>query len=168
MDILIRFAEKEELEKVNILRKQVNDLHVNGRPDIFREGFCTQMQDHIYTMYESENSDIIVAVSGDDILGFATVEYILKPLSPYSLERKIYQICEFGVDKKHHRKGIATKLVDFMKQDAASKGYSRIELDVWEFNETAIEFYNAIGFKPYRRYMELPIWIIIPNVNFRY
>ena len=115
------------------------------------------MQDHIYTMYESENSDIIVAVSGDDILGFATVEYILKPLSPYSLERKIYQICEFGVDKKHHRKGIATKLVDFIKQDAASKGYSRIELDVWEFNETAIEFYNAIGFKPYRRYMELPI-----------
>ena len=49
------------------------------------------------------------------------------------------------------------KLVDFIKQDAASKGYSRIELDVWEFNETAIEFYNAIGFKPYRRYMELPI-----------
>lgn len=38
MDILIRFAEKEELRKVNMIRKQVNDLHVNGRPDIFREG----------------------------------------------------------------------------------------------------------------------------------
>ncbi len=38
MDILIRFAEKEELRKVNMIRKQVNDLHLNGRPDIFREG----------------------------------------------------------------------------------------------------------------------------------
>ncbi len=157
MNITIRFAKKDELEKVNTLRKQVNDLHVKGRPDIFRPGFCIEMQNHIYTMFESCESDIIVAVYDDNILGFATVEYILKPLSPYNLERKIYRICEFGVDKNHYRKGIATKLVDFIKQDAISKGYSKIELDVWEFNETAIEFYNAIGFKSYRKHMELTI-----------
>ena len=31
----IRFARKEELEQVNKLRKQVNDLHVAGKPDVF-------------------------------------------------------------------------------------------------------------------------------------
>ena len=36
---MIRFAEEKDLERVNELRKQVNDVHVNGRPDIFKPGF---------------------------------------------------------------------------------------------------------------------------------
>lgn len=30
--------------------------------------------------------------------GFATIEYIFKEKSPYGLQRKFYQIAEFGVD----------------------------------------------------------------------
>lgn len=157
MDINVRFVKRDELEKVNIIRKQVNELHVSGRPDIFRPGFCQEIQEHIYEQFDSENSDVIVAVCGDEICGFATVQYIKKPLSPYSLERKIYQVEEFGVDIKHHRQGIATAIVSFIRNDALSKGYDKVELDMWEFNETAFEFYNAMGFKTYRRYMELDI-----------
>lgn len=28
------------------------------------------------------------------------------------------------------------------------------KVDVWEFNEGALEFYESVGFKTYRRYME--------------
>lgn len=42
---MIRFAREEELEKVNELRKEVNDVHVVGRPDIFKPGFDTALQD---------------------------------------------------------------------------------------------------------------------------
>ena len=37
--IIIRFAKESELVRVNELRKQVNDLHVEGKPEIFRAGF---------------------------------------------------------------------------------------------------------------------------------
>jgi hypothetical protein len=37
--MMIRFAEAGDLKRVNELRKQVNDLHVNGRPDVFKPGF---------------------------------------------------------------------------------------------------------------------------------
>ncbi len=35
--LTVRYAKREELESVNRIRKQVNDVRVTGRPDIFRE-----------------------------------------------------------------------------------------------------------------------------------
>ena len=157
MDIIVRFAKKDDLEMVNVYRKQVNDLHVAGRPDVFKAGFCTEMQEFVYKQFESNTSDIIVAEYDGDIVGFATVNHIVKPSSPYSCERKIYQISEFGVDENHQRKGIATLIMNFIKTDAKNKGFSNVELDVYEFNKKAIEFYKTVGFTTYRRYLELNI-----------
>ena len=44
-----------------------------------------------------------------------------------------------------------------MKKDAVKKGFPRMELDMWEFNEGALKFYENAGFQTYRRYMELPL-----------
>ena len=92
-----------------------------------------------------------------EIAGFATVEYLDKPESPYNLARKMYHVEEFGVAPQFHRKGVATALVAYMKRDAAQRGYPRIELDMWEFNQGALAFYENVGFQTYRRYMEL--WV---------
>ena len=37
------------------------------------------------------------------------------------------------------------------------KGFDRVELNMWEFNSSALEFYEAMGFRTYRRYMELKL-----------
>ncbi len=42
---MVRFAEEKDIIRVNELRKQVNDIHVEGRPDIFKAGFCRELQD---------------------------------------------------------------------------------------------------------------------------
>lgn len=55
-NLVIRYAKREELESVNKIREQVNEVHVNGRPDIFREdgwpfikqSICTSP--HLYTI----------------------------------------------------------------------------------------------------------------------
>ena len=155
MLLTVRFAKYGELERINELRRQVNELHVNGRPDIFRAGFCKELQTHIYDAYESDNRAVIAALYDNVVCGFATVIYMTKPESPYNIERKIYQVEEFGVDAEFRRHGIGTALVDFMKKDAAQKGFNRIELDMWAFNKTAQLFYEAAGFTTYRRYMEI-------------
>lgn len=33
---MVRFAEEKDLVRVNELRKQVNDIHANARPDILK------------------------------------------------------------------------------------------------------------------------------------
>lgn len=151
---MIRFATKEDIERVNELRKQVNDVHTNGRPDMFQPGFAQEIQNLAYEMIESEERDILVAVRDEVICGFACVGYVVRPTSPYMKERKFYHVDEFGVDKAHRRQGIATELFAFIKQDAKEKGFERIELDVWNFNEDAIKFYESVGFLTLRRYLE--------------
>ena len=45
----------------------------------------------------------------------------------------------------------------FCKQEAKNRGFDRLELDVWEFNECAMKFYDFVGFKTYREYKEMNI-----------
>ena len=155
--IEVRPAKREELERVNELRRMVNDLHVQGRPDIFRPGFNEALQRHLYDEFDDENTDILVALADGEICGFATVQYIHRPESPYCLAREFYRVEEFGVDAAHRRRGVATALVDYMKADARARGFARLELDVWAFNDSALAFYEAAGFTTYRRYMEMKV-----------
>lgn len=151
---MIRYATSEELERVNVLRRQVNEVHCNGRPDIFKSGFCSELQEYIYTLWESDNSDVIVALRNGEICGYACVDYVEKPESPYNLSRRFYHINEFGVDEKYRRQGVATELFNFIKKEATNKNFDKLELDMWEFNEEALKFYESVGFITYRRYME--------------
>ncbi|RKM59192.1 GNAT family N-acetyltransferase [Butyrivibrio sp. CB08] len=151
----IRFAKETELDRVNEIRKQVNDVHVTGKPEVFKPGFSKELQDFIKVIWDDPEQEIVVAVEDDDICGFAILHHINKPENPFMWERDFLDIDEFCVDEKHRRKGVATKLIDFIKKYAKEKGYGRLELNMWEFNESALEFYESVGFETYRRYMEI-------------
>lgn len=157
MSLSVRYAKREELERVNELRRMVNELHAENRPDIFRPGFCEELQQHVYQVFEAQGSDVLVTCVDDTICGFAIVEYIDRPQSPYMCARRFYHIQEFGVDAAFRRCGVATALIDFCRSEAKRMQFERMELDVWAFNADAIKFYEAMGFQPYRNYMEVKI-----------
>ena len=152
---MVRLATINDLERVNELREQVNALHVNSRPDHFKGGWNEELQNHAKAFLEAENKDILVAERNGVICGMACVDYIDLPENPYRFARKFCRVGEFCVDKSFQRQGVATELVEFMKKHAKEKGFSQIELDVWEFNPEAKEFYEAVGFSCIRRYMEM-------------
>src|SRR5574344_2123183 len=95
---MIRFAEKQDLYKVNELRKQVNDVHAEGRPDIFKSGFHEELSDYIYTIWADENQKIVVADLDGEICGFAVINIISKAENPFTYARRYLDIDEFGVD----------------------------------------------------------------------
>ena len=155
MEIRIRPANEADTEAVNRLRAQVNALHVQGRPDIFKPGFGEALQNHLAAYFDSETNGVLVAEAGDRIIGFAMVDYIDRPASDYNLTRRFYHVAEFGVDPAWQRRGVASALMQSMQADARARGFQKIELDVWAFNEGALAFYEAMGFQTYRRFMEL-------------
>lgn len=151
---MVRFAEEKDIPRINELRRQVSEFHAAGRPDIFKPGFCRELQDRAYTLLRGEESDVLVAERDGVICGMACIEYLHKQESPYCHPRNVYYVTEFGVDEAYQRRGVGRELMDFMEADARSKGYPRIELDMWTFNRTAQAFYEALGFHTYRLYME--------------
>lgn len=153
----IRFAKKSELPAVNAVREQVHRLHAEGRPDIFRRKFGRKLAAHIYDTFRGASSKIVVAKSEGVIVGFATLQVVDKPRSPYIKARRFLRVEEIGVDKAHRRHGIGRALLDFIKQYAADSGFDTVELDVWEFNEDALRFYESVGFRTYRRILEFKL-----------
>ena len=154
---MVRFAEEKDLDIINELRKQVNDIHVEGRPDVFKAGFGSEIRDFAKVIMDGENSDIIVAEHNGVICGMVCVDYVNKTETPYSKARSFYHVQEIAVDANHRRQGVAKELLDFMITDARKRKLEKIELDVWELNDSAIEFYQAVGFRQTRRWMEYEI-----------
>ena len=153
----VRFAREDELPRVNELRRQVNDIHVAGKPEVFKPGFPRELQDHIFTIWNDPEQKIAVCEREGEIRGFAVLHHIVKPENPFMWTRDYLDIDEFCVDAACRRQGIATEMIDFIRAYAKGKGYSRIELNMWEFNRDALSFYEAAGFSTYRRYMEMKI-----------
>lgn len=118
---MVRFAEEKDLDIINELRKQVNDIHVEGRPDVFKAGFGREIRDFAKVIINGENSDIIVAERSGVICGMVCVDYVNKPETPYSKARNFYHVQEIAVDVNHRRQGVAKDLLEFMIADAKKK-----------------------------------------------
>ena len=153
--VTVRFAREEDLERVNELRKQVNDVHVAGKPDVFKPGFCEELRNHIHTIWAHPNEKIAVAEINGQVCGFAVLNHIVRPENPFMFERDFLDIDEFGVDEGCRRQGAAAAMIRFIREWAKEQGFRRLELNMWEFNRGALAFYEAAGFTTYRRYMEI-------------
>ena len=153
----IRFAREDELDRVNELRRQVNELHVAGKPEVFKPGFCDDLRDYIRTIFHDPEQKIVVAAENEAVCGFAVLHHIFKPENPFMFERDFLDIDEFCVDETRRRQGVASAMVRFIKDFAKEQGFHRIELNMWEFNRDALAFYEAAGFTTFRRYMEMMI-----------
>ena len=153
--VSIRFAVPDDFAQINHLRKQVNDLHVAGKPEIFKEGFPEELRDYLYSIFSDPRKKIVVCQLDEKLCAFAVLHHISRPETPYMRQRDYLDIDEFGVDEACQRQGVGTAMIAFIRRYAAEKGIRRIELNMWEFNQKALAFYEELGFTTFRRYMEM-------------
>lgn len=153
---MIRFATLNDLEQVNIIRKEVNDLHVQGEPSVFK-GFTKDIENYVKEFIKDDNKKLLLCENDGIICGYAMLEFTIKPESVYRYEQKFVDVHELGVLKSCQSKGYGKMLINTIKELAKQFGYPKIELNMWEFNKTALNFYEKTGFKTYRRYMKIEI-----------
>ena len=150
--ITIREAGLEELPRIAALKRQIHDVHVKGRPDLFTPYHdLSDFAEHS----AAKGCSLLLAEACGEPVGFVMLQYVDRPASPYMKARKFVHVEEFCVDENHQRMGVGMKLMQALKQLAREKGYPRIELDVWSFNEGAKQFYEAAGMQPFRTFREM-------------
>ena len=152
---MIRFANIEDIEQVNIIRKEVNDLHVKGEPNIFKPGFCKEMQEFVKTFLNNENKMLLVCEENKQICAYAMLEIVTKEETPYRYKLKFLEIQEIGTLSTKQGKGYGKALIEKIKQIATENNIKNIDLNVWTFNKQALEFYKKTGFETYRNYLRL-------------
>lgn len=151
---MVRFARKEDYEAINALRAPVCALHSNGYPALFKPVFAKDHQERVLKMMEDPEQDVLVAEENGQLLGFTMVEYIKREETNSMYAVHEAHIVEIGVDETSQGKGIGTALIQAVKDAAKVRGCRSVQLDVWEFNKSALRFYEKLGFVTLRRKME--------------
>lgn len=151
---MVRFAKEDDLPQVNVIRRQVNELHATGRPDIFKRGFDGEVVEMAAAYMRREDCGVVVCERDGRICGFAMLRDITRPESPYMHARRYLDVDEFGVDEGCCRQGVGHELMQWLRAYAREQGFGKLELNMWAFNEGALKFYEREGFVTYRRYME--------------
>lgn len=98
-------------------------------------------------------SDIIIAESDGTLIGLAALFEKRVPATSGRKRQSFVEIAILVVSSRHRGRGIGRSLVDRAERWTRERGLSECELGVWEFNETALRFYESVGFVTARRRM---------------
>ncbi|MFC7321040.1 GNAT family N-acetyltransferase [Halobacillus campisalis] len=155
MDLSIRTAEKNDYESLLPLFKQVHELHVAERPDLYKENSTPVEQEFFESQLIDNQQHIFVAVIGNDIVGVIVTKEEETPENSFVKARKVLFINSLCVDETHRKKGVGKKLTTYVFDFGRSLRVDSIELGVFEKNKSAIEFYKSMGMTTKSRKMEI-------------
>lgn len=144
MEIIIETPNLNDLNQINKLAKQVHDIHVNWRPDLFKKVEEVISREQLEELIA--NKEIFVAKLENRIVGYVTIKIVEKtnPSMRYRVQISIEAIC---VDEKARGKGIGTKLLEYVREYGKQNGCTDMYLTVNEENENAINLYEKFGFR---------------------
>ena len=152
----IRLATTRDIPRIHELLTQVNNIHANGRPDLFKKGNRKYTDEQLESIIaDTEHSPIFVMANDNDmVLGycFGIVEEIINDNNRTDV--KTLYIDDLCVDEKYRRQHIAKRLYDYVLEYARKNGFYNITLNVWECNPGARAFYDTCGMKPLKTYLE--------------
>lgn len=139
---MLQLATPVDREAVNIIAKQVHDMHVAWRPDIYEsveEPYTeTRFADAI------RNRQIYIAKLADEVVGFVALNQCTYDW-PGVVTRKVMMVEEFGVHQACRGHGIGKAMMEDIHALAKAFRCSDLQLRVYPQNDDAIGFYQHCG-----------------------
>ncbi len=153
--ISITRATNIHIKDIRKLLEQVLMVHHNGRPDLFRANTRKYSDTDLEKILQDPERPVFVAVDKrEQVLGYAFCVYDLHPDDPILTDIRTLYIDDICVDEQHRRKGIASRLYEYVLEYAGEERFERVTLNVWSCNPGALKFYEHCGMVPYRVGME--------------
>ena len=151
---MIRRAEEKDIDRLNELLYQVQKLHAEGRPDIFKLGAKKYTTEELSTIIADDRTPIFVYEDEGLLMGYAFCIYQVTEENTQLHERKVLYIDDLCVDEAYRRRHIGQRLYDFVLDTAKKNGCDSVTLNVWAVNPGAENFYRRMGMQPLKTYME--------------
>ena len=152
MNIQIRLANKNDYESVIRIMSQVQDMHVEWRPDIYKPNENLIPEDVFEKIIE--NGTFYVAEENGTVVG--VLEIVFRHVeSPSHVTRDFIFVDSMAIDEKYRGLGIGHQMFDFLKELKKEKNLDGIELQVNARNYAAYEMYKKCGFTEKSINMEL-------------
>lgn len=152
MNTIVRSAGREDYNAVITILNQVQQMHVDWRPDIYRPNDNLIPEESFEKLAESDT--FFVAEMDGTIVG--VLEIVFRHIeSPSHVTRNVIFIDTMAVDEKYRGMGIGHLFFDKVKEIREEKHCDGIELQVNAKNKAAYEMYRKYGFTEKSINMEL-------------
>lgn len=152
---MIRYAEEKDITKIGELLLQVDMVHHNGRPDIFKIG-RKYSDEELKILLKDKSRPILVAVDeSDEVLGYCFCIYQQHENNSVLTDIKTLYIDDLCVDEKCRGNHIGKELYEAAVCLAKESRCHNLTLNVWSCNTSAMGFYESCGLVPQKVGMEL-------------
>ncbi len=152
---MVRRAKISDIPRILELLIQVDMVHHNGRPDIFKGPATKYNEEELKSIIADDHTPVFVWTDETDIpLGHAfcihkqiTDDHVLTDI------RTLY-IDDICVDEAARGRHIGRDLYDHVIEYARGSGCYNVTLNVWSCNPSALRFYEKMGLVPQKIGME--------------
>ena len=150
---MIRKANKNDIGRIIELLHQVDMVHHEIRPDLFKPYTTKYNEQELEALLDNDSNPIFVYDDGE-VLGHAYCQITDVKSHKLLQDAKTLYIDDICVDEKARGKHVGKALYEFVRDYAKSIGCYNMTLNVWEGNDPALSFYKNMGMKVQKTGME--------------
>ena len=140
---MLELATLSDRTAVNDLARQVHELHVAWRPDIYE--MVEELYPEARLVEAVKNRQLYVAKLNGIVAGYVLVK-IRSYDWPGVVRRKVMLVDEICVEKALRGHGIGTRIMEEVRALARAFGCTDLQLGVYPQNDDAVGFYQKCGF----------------------
>jgi len=150
---MVRKANKTDVGRIIGLLHQVDMVHHEIRPDLFKPNTTKYNEQELEALLNDDSKPIFVYDDGE-IRGHAFC--VVTEVRDHKLlqDVKTLYIDDICVDEAARGKHVGKALYEYVRDYARSIGCYNITLNVWEGNVAAYAFYRNMGMKVQKTGME--------------
>lgn len=151
----VRKAEVKDIPRILELLVQVDMVHHNARPDLFKGPATKYNAAEIEELLADPSKPIFVYEDTNRVVqghAFCIAKQVVG--DSVLTDIKTLYVDDICVDEAARGQHVGTALYEYVKEYAKENGFYNITLNVWEGNPGAKAFYEAMGLKPQKICME--------------
>jgi GNAT superfamily N-acetyltransferase len=152
----IRRATLDDAALLAELNRFVQNIHTEHRPDLFKEDpSIEKLASWFEDLLGRESVRVLIADLPDGRpAGYAMATLNERTGSALTHAGSFILLDHLAVAPEATRRGIGTALLNAVREIGREAGCTRFMTEVWDFNSTAVAFFEASGFAPASRRLD--------------
>ena len=146
LNVNLRKATEKDVNTLVELKIEVHKIHVSHRPDVYRDIEIQRLEEFFIQILNEDNiNTFILEDEENNIIAYALMRIQKIENNPFLHDQKAWLMDDLCIAENYRRKGYGKKVMSLIEKIAKNKGFKSIELNVWNFNKAAVEFYKKNG-----------------------
>jgi ribosomal protein S18 acetylase RimI-like enzyme len=150
MNAVVRRATAADAELLSALNADVQAIHAQALPFRFKApGPETFPPSSAAALIANSNNLVFVAEIDGAAAGYAYAEVVRRAETLSAYAHELIYLHHISVRPQFRRRGAGQGLIEAVRAAGRELGIALLTLDVWSFNDGALEFFRRQGLAPY-------------------